>query len=391
MKILFLTSSDHPQVKYEAEALSKLFDLNYKIIKFNRSDLPCALSKFFRNLPNILIALMKLRIPPIPFVTFLNYLLVSSFLIEEVEEKKHHLIYAHWLYPAGYVGLILSKIMNCKVISVIWGYDIQVISGIENYGIRRLNRVISKTVLEKSDLVIVNHKVHKIVAKHLLGLLSHSKIVYVPPAIPDISVNVPDSLTDELKEKIRSNNICMGNLILYSPSLGPQYGIWEFAKAAPIVANHMNDCIFIVVGEGELKEEVMKFIRNNNLEDKVVFLGRISHESMKTLFKCSTLVCDLAYPGTGTTTLEAFCFGKPVIGIRSPKTLITHGVNGFLIKKGDHQTLAEYIMSILSDKDLKEQLSKSARKTYEENFRMEERILSISKLFKYTLYGDHDG
>jgi len=388
LKVLFLTSVDHPQVKYEAEYLSEKLDLTYLVVPIlERKLFLYAFRCLFKNFPMICASLLKLKVPAIP--QLLSHVLMSSIILEreKLQGKKYDLIYAHWLYPAGLIGLILSKILNCKVVSVIWGYDIQVIRGVEGYGIRGLNRVIAKTVIEKSDLIITNHKIHKILARHLASPTVHHRILCVPPAIPDISVDARDEFPIELKEKLRSSldKLTRKNIVLYSPSLRPLYGIREFVKAAQIVNASVKDCIFIVVGDGELKDEVTKFISEHDLEDKVVLVGEVSHESMKVLYKLSTLVCDLAYPGTGTTALEALCFGKPVIGIKSPKTVVTHGVNGFLIKRGDYNSLANHIVTILEDYKLREKISINARKTFEDKFDIRKRINRLLEIFNNVI------
>jgi glycosyltransferase involved in cell wall biosynthesis len=383
LRILFLTSVNHPQVKYEAEYLGKNFDLTYMVTPIlERKQLLYAFKCFLKNFPEVCISLLKLKVLPIPQI--LPYILISSIILEKqkLHNEKYDLIYAHWLYPAGFIGLILSKILNCRVVSAVWGYDIQVIRGVKDYGVQGLKRIISKYVIEKSDLIIVNHKIHKILAQHISKSAVHNKIIYIPPAIPDISVDTQDELTNELKERLRLNysELRRKNIVLYSPSLRPLYGVTEFIRAIPIINTSLKDCIFIMVGEGELKNEVIKFIKENELEDKVILMGKISHKSMKVLYKLSALVCDLAYSGTGTTTREALCFGKPVIGIDIPGTHILHGVNGFLIKKGDYKSLARYIIAILEDLKLRKKLSTNARKTFEKEFSIQKRINTILEI-----------
>jgi glycosyltransferase involved in cell wall biosynthesis len=383
-----LTSVDHPQVKYEAEYLSKKFNLTYRVTPvLGKRQLPYAFIHAFKYLlkhfPEVCISLLKLRVPLIP--QLLPYILMSSIILEKekIHSKKYNLIYAHWLYPAGFLGLMLSKILNCKVVSVIWGYDIQIVHEVKDYGVRGLNRVIAKVVIEKSDLVIVNHKIHKILAQRILSLKARDKILYVPPAIPDISIDAQDEFTAELKERLQFilDELRRKKIVLYAPSLRPLYGVRELVRAAQIVSTYLKNCVFIIVGNGELKSEVIKFVKENGLEDRVVLVGKVNHESMKVLYKLSTLVCDLAYPGTGTTALEALCFGKPVIGIESPKTVITHGVNGFVIKKGDYKSLANYIIAILKDDEVRRELSINARKTFEEKFTIQKRINRLLKIF----------
>jgi glycosyltransferase involved in cell wall biosynthesis len=193
-------------------------------------------------------------------------------------------------------------------------------------------------------------------------------------------------LTPELKEKLPVEDLLKKlKVVLYSPSLRPFYGIMEFLQAANTVSRRVSDCIFIVVGKGELADKAMEYVNKYKLNDKVIFVGKVSHESMKVLYNLSTLVCDFAYPGTGTTTLEALCFGKPVIAFDTPKTIIAHGINGFLIKKGDHERLANYIMAILEDQKLRVKLSTNARSTFEAEFIIQKRINKLMKLFNEVL------
>ena len=386
MKILLLTSVNHPQIRFEAEMLRKFFEVDYVALNNLNLRSKDAFITFLKIFPKIFVALFCLRFPPIPSISFLNNLLIAGYLIgnKKILKEKYDVIYAHWLFPAGFLGLILSKILGIKVISAVWGYDIQVVQGVKNYGIRGSLRILSKNVIKKSDLVIVNHRVHKRIAEELLGGHSNN-IVYIPPAIPDISAGVKGELTEELKEKLSSLNAIVklkeNHIILYSPALKPIYGIMEFVKAIPEVLSKVDNCIFIIVGEGELKDRVINYIKEMKLDDKVLFLGRVSHESMKILYKISTIVCDLAYPGTGTTTLEAFCFGKPVIGINTPKSVIKHGENGFLIKRGDYCSLANYVVKILKDQSLREKLSRNARDIFKKIFNMKNRMRKLLKLF----------
>lgn len=390
MKVLFLTSVDHPQVRLEAEYLGRETDLTltYVVVPtLNRKTLLHALKCFIKHLPQVSLALIKVRVPLLPQVLYYSLLLGIILEDRKVNRKKYDLIYAHWLYPAGFLGLMLSKIWKCKVISVIWGYDIQVVHEAKDYGVRGTNRIISRFVIEKSDLVIANHKVHKVLAQRISTSKVHNKILYIPPGIPDISLIVQEDLTIELKERLRSipDKLEESKIVLYAPSLRPLYGIREFVRAAQIVSNSVKDCIFIIVGDGELKEEVVRFIRENKLEDRVVLMGKVGHESMRVLYKLSTLVCDLAYPGTGTTTLEALCFGKPVIGIRSPKSIIEHGKNGFLIEKGDYKSLANYIITLIKDPELRKSLSINARRTFVEHFNIERRVRKLLEIFKLLM------
>jgi rhamnosyl/mannosyltransferase len=383
LKVLFLTSVEHPIVKIEAEYLSRELDLTYMPVPvLNKKQILYAFKCLIKHLPHICLSLIKLRPPLLPQVIY--YLLLFSVISEDkkIINKKFDLIYAHWLFPAGFLGLMLSNIWKSKVISVIRGYDIQVLREVKNYGIHGIKRVISRFVIEKSDLVIVVHKNYKMIAQQISKQKAHRKILYIPLSVPDISLNIQGDLTEELREKLTPIiNQSEMKVVLYGPSLNRLYGVREFLKAVQKVSNSVKNSVFLIVGEGELKNEAIKFIKEAGLENRVFLLGKVNYESMKILYKISTLVCDLAYPGTGTMTLEAFCFGKPVIGIKTPKSVIIHGKNGFLVEKNDYENLAIYMEAILKDYRLWKDLSKEARLAYEKHFNLEKNIRDLLKIF----------
>jgi len=385
MRILVITSVAHPQIIHEVEALGKKCDLEYFSVEPpNRANigkmLKYGLKAFFRRLPIIVPSLIKVGIPPVTLL-YPVYVLKASQIIDHIFRKhvKFDIVYTHWLFPAGFIGLIVGRFVRCKLVVTAWGYDIQRLKNVKGYGINHRIAVFSKKVMEKSDAVIVNHRVHKKTAMHLVGTYHKKKIIYIPPAIPDIS-SLPSNKELPFELKNNSDVIHKSNVILFSPALRPLYGIVEFIKAIPLITSKIDNCFFIIVGEGELKKEAMRIVEEKGLTDKVVFTGRVDHEVMKVLYRSSTLVCDLCYAGQGTTTLEAFCFGKPVIGMATAKKLIEHGKNGFLIKRGDYKALAHYISKLLSANKLREEMSKNARKSFKK-FNMQVRIDRLIEIF----------
>jgi len=383
MRVLFLTSSDHPQVRLEAEALGKAFEVDYVPVILKPSQLGEALTSLFTNVPILFCILARLRVPPVPVRSFLINLLLASFIINKkmLRKKQYDVIYAHWLFPAGLIGVMLSKIMNCRLVSVIWGYDIQAMSAIREYGIKDWKRVLSKYVIRKSDMVIANHKVHAQIAVSLAGTRCNGKILYLPPAIPDLTKMpvqedlLPSSLMS-MKDEMPDRKI-----VLYSPALISYYGLIDLIEAIPSIVSRMNNVLFLIAGEGELGDEAIGLAREEKILDKVLFLGKVRHDVMLNLYRLSEVVCDLCYFGQGTTTLEALCFGKPVIGIASGKRLIDHGKSGFLIKSGDYKTLALYISRLLIDDRLREKMSRNARESFERSFTMDSRVRTLTRIF----------
>ena len=62
-------------------------------------------------------------------------------------------------------------------------------------------------------------------------------------------------------------------LIGFIGRLTPQKGISYLLEAARIVSTETKDVYFVLIGDGDLKEETESFISSNNLEERVLTLG----------------------------------------------------------------------------------------------------------------------
>ena len=136
--------------------------------------------------------------------------------------------------------------------------------------------------------------------------------------------------------------------------------VTAFAK---IAASHDNARL-LLVGGGEMADELTGQIKNLGIENKVIMPGRIPHEKIASVY---ALIDILAYPRysmrltelvTPLKPLEAMAMEKALVAsdVGGHKELITDQKNGLLFSAGDAHDLAGKIDLILTDKTIEDAL-----------------------------------
>lgn len=129
---------------------------------------------------------------------------------------------------------------------------------------------------------------------------------------------------------------------------------------------------YYIYGYGPLKKTLQKLIDELELQENV-FLKRYTLESEKTYKEAACTILTSRQEGFGMVITESMAAGTPVISYDTkygPKDIITDGINGYIIPKGDKELLAEKILSVLNNNSLRQELSMHAlqiRETFSED------------------------
>lgn len=119
---------------------------------------------------------------------------------------------------------------------------------------------------------------------------------------------------------------------------------------------------FIVAGDGELKDELLKYTKDFNI--KVNFLGRV--ENIAELYKKAKILCLCSFiEGLPTVLIESLYFNVARIStkyISGHKDLIEDGKDGFLIDVDDDETLSQKLALLMQDENLRKEICANATK-----------------------------
>jgi glycosyltransferase involved in cell wall biosynthesis len=142
----------------------------------------------------------------------------------------------------------------------------------------------------------------------------------------------------------------------------------------------------IIVGDGELYEEVETEVIKLNLLRYVKILRQVTNKKVKTLYNVADVfVLSSVGEAFGMTLLEAMASGVPVIASNSGACPEVIGNAGILFDRGNYTELAEKILSLSYNKELSRKLSEAGLKRVKETFSWEDKIKQYLKLYKDSM------
>ncbi len=153
--------------------------------------------------------------------------------------------------------------------------------------------------------------------------------------------------------------------ILFVGRLEKRKGVANLLRAYTRVKEEMPDSRLLIVGpETRLKRGYERTIREAGLDD-VVFAGYASYTELPRYHRTAHVFCA---PATGNESqgivlLEAMAAGKPIVAcnIDGYAGVLTHGVEGLLVLPNDPEGLADALLHLLRDADMRQAMGERGR------------------------------
>jgi len=163
-------------------------------------------------------------------------------------------------------------------------------------------------------------------------------------------------------------------------------GIYDFLNIAKSVSNEESNIKFVLIGDGEEKENIRSFIEKNGLNDVVFILGNKDNVINQLKYIDLVLLCSYI-EGLPLTPLEAFSQGVPVIATNIPGTNeeIEDGVNGYLVNIKDIDRFKKKIMNIYNNNEEYIIMKKSCIEVFNKKFNSMIYLESYLNVYKNML------
>jgi len=139
----------------------------------------------------------------------------------------------------------------------------------------------------------------------------------------------------------------------------------------------------VIVGDGPQKRNIIKYIAENKLQDKVQMLGFVENPE-ELIPNFDVVVLPSEHEALGTSLLEAQACEVPVIGshVGGISECILDGKTGFLFEPYNIEDLKEKIKFLMNNPQIKEKMGKQARSWILKNFTLEQMVEKPERLYK---------
>jgi N-acetyl-alpha-D-glucosaminyl L-malate synthase BshA len=288
----------------------------------------------------------RIHIPRLEIVGYTLHVLKELLLIKQLNPD---IVHAQGI-PRGVACVLAKKLLNIPCVVGGRGSDV--------YQPWKYEKVISKFVLGNADALIAltDHMKQKMI--EILG--RERDDIFVIPNCIDY-----EFFSSYLRKQGHATLEPVNNkkkVILYVGRLEPVKGVRYLVQAVRILINRgFRNMKLLIVGDGSEKRYLEELVKKLGLEDYIVFVGRAPHDKIpEYMASADLLVLPSLSEGFPNTIIEAMAMGLPVIASRvgGLPWIIKDGENGFLVEPRNPRDIAEKIILLLTNDDLRVYMSR---------------------------------
>ncbi|MFC4768597.1 glycosyltransferase [Effusibacillus consociatus] len=171
---------------------------------------------------------------------------------------------------------------------------------------------------------------------------------------------------------------------------GMKYLIDAFCRVQKIYPNIR----LRIAGDGPLRNKLMKQVKSLKLNDKVKFLGEVSHDQVvKEMLEAHVFVLASVtgkygnQEGIPNVLKEAMATGLPVVSTSHAgiPELVRDKKSGYLVPERDSTALADRILHLADTPETWGKLGKTGRKTIKRSFNSENQIEELERIYDLVM------
>lgn len=281
------------------------------------------------------------------------------------------IFHIHYAGVNGVLGVLSG--FHPSVLTV-WGSDVLILSE------SKILKPIIKLVLEKVDLITCDgeNTKEKVIS---LGIPSSKiKLIYFGLDTQKFFIGPKSEKT------IKDLNLGEDFIIISMRNLEPVYNIETLINSIPQVLEEISKVKLVIIGKGSEEKKLKKLTKDLKIENNVIFIGFISNDDLPFYLRTADVYVStsLSDGGIASSTIEAIACGVPVIISDSGDNMkeFKDGENGFIFPVKDSKILAEKIIYLLKNENLKIKFRENGLKIIGEKYDYRKEMGKAEKIYK---------
>lgn len=298
-----------------------------------------------------------------PFLYFFGFLA----LLKLLKKEKFDIVSSHWILPNGFISYLVAKFTRIPYTITLAGSDVY----IANNNI--LFAFMARLAAQNAKIVFADSPTYVDQLKKTGANAKNYSIVPYPVDTSMLKINFSGVLTLKKELNLKKETI----VLLAVGRLVYKKGFKYLLKAFSNVTKKYKEAILIIVGEGDLENELKQLVESLHLESLVKFVGNIKRDKIVTFYNLADIfIMPSVVDQNGNiddrpvALLEAIACGKPVIATNFPgnSLSIKEGESGFLVPQKNIKSLKYAISRLIESKELRLSMSREASKIANKNF-----------------------
>jgi len=193
----------------------------------------------------------------------------------------------------------------------------------------------------------------------------------------------PEEDLERVRRELRLPAREDGRVVGTVTRLFEQKGVAYFLEAAAEVAREEPGTVFVVTGDGPLREDLERRAHELGIDDRVRWLG-FRRDVAVLLHLFDVAVISSLWEATPLTALEALAARRPLVttDVDGLVELVQDGVTGRVVGAADSRALARGILELLRDGTLATTLARKGRETVESRFSVDRYVRDLEAVYR---------
>jgi glycosyltransferase involved in cell wall biosynthesis len=292
-------------------------------------------------------------------------------ILKKIKPDIIHIHSLDYIHPfMFFIVNLISRISDNLIIST-WGSDIIGNAGSNS---KKRGKFAKKLLLRQAKEITATSYY---LASETARLTSRKKSIHVIP------FGIDCNLFYKVNTKPENEELWIG----FVKHLKAKYGPDILLKALANIVSRFPEIRLIMIGHGEMENELKKLASNLGIKEKVQFNGYIQNEKLPLIMKNFDI---FVMPSTensetfGVAAIEAQAMEIPVVASKIggiPEAMLD-GTTGILVEPKNVEQLADAMIRLIENPEDRKRMGKAGRQFVLNNYNLEENVGLFESLYK---------